>query len=274
VDIRTHTFPVGVGDPAVEVRNPAGSVTVDAREGVAEYLVEVEPRDSAAEQNLDRIDLFLIGSRLRVAVPERRLLRSGSFAIRVTVPTGTAARVAVASADADLHGGLGKVELTSASGDCTVEACDELQLRTASGDARIGAVAGRATIGTASGDLRVESVGRGLQARTASGDVDVDEAAGDVSVTTASGDVQIDRISGGTVGVKTVSGDVSLGVVPGLKVWLDLSSLSGRVESHLDSDLGDGDDDASGEAPTQLTLSVRTVSGDQRILRATGAPAT
>jgi Putative adhesin len=268
VDIRTHRIPLGSGDPAVEIRNPAGSVRVQAQEGATEYVVEVEALDSTAEQHLDQVEVGLgPGGRLRVAVPERRLLRTGSFAVRVTAPSGAPARVAATSADTELAGDLGKVELTSASGDCVVDTCAALQLRSASGDARVGSVTGRAVVGTASGDLRVESVGAGLEARTASGDIEILAAAGDVSIATASGDVDIHRVAGGSVAVKSMSGDVSIGVVPGLKVWLDLSSISGRMESHLDED-GDSD------GPAALTLSVRTVSGDQHILRAAGtAPA-
>jgi hypothetical protein len=263
VELRVHRFPVGGGPHAVEVRNPAGSVTVQAVEGVPEYVVEVEALDSAAEELIDRVDLFLVGSRLRVHVPERRLLRTPAFAIRVTAPAGAAVRTAVASADTELRGDFGRVELTGASGDAVVESCTELQLRTASGDARIGSVSGRATVGSASADLRVESVGGGLQVKTASGDIEVGTVAGDVSVSTASGDVGIDRATGGAVGVKTVSGDIEVGVVPGLRVWLDLSSLSGRMESQLD-----GDDPIAGDGPAQLTIALRSVSGDQRIRRA------
>src|SRR3954471_24753947 len=132
MEIRVHRFPVGDGPHAVEIRNPAGSVTVQAVEGAPEYVVEVEALDSAAEELIDRVDLFLVGSRLRVHVPERRLLRTPAFAVRVTTPSGTAARVAVASADVELRGELGRVELTGASGDSVVESCTELQLRTAS----------------------------------------------------------------------------------------------------------------------------------------------
>jgi hypothetical protein len=263
VEIRVHRFPVGAGPYAVEVRNPAGSVTVDAVEDTPEYVVEIEPLDSAAEELIDRVDLFLVGSRLRVHVPERRLLRTPSFAIRITAPSGTAARVAVASADIELHGELGRAELTGASGDADVESCTDLQLRTASGDARIGTVSGRATVGSASGDVRLESVGAGLEVKTASGDVEAGTVTGDVSVSTASGDVGIDHVSGGTVGVKTVSGDIEVGVAPGLRVWLDLSSLSGRMESQLDGDYG-----TTTDGPAQVTLSLRTVSGDQRVRRA------
>jgi hypothetical protein len=261
LDTLTHRFPLGQDAPSLEVRNPSGSVTVEAVEGAPEYVVEIEPLDNAAELLAGKVDLFLVGSRLRVVVPERRLLRTPGFAVRVTVPSGTATRVAVASADTELRGELGRVEVTGASGDAFIEHCAALQLRTASGDSRVGTVTGPATIGTASADVRVESVGGALQVKTASGDVEVGEASGDVSVSTASGDVGIDRVTGGTVRVKSVSGDVSLGVVPGLCVWLDLSSVSGRMESTLD----DADD---AEGPAQLTLSVRSVSGDQRIWRA------
>ncbi|NYJ04209.1 DUF4097 family beta strand repeat-containing protein [Petropleomorpha daqingensis] len=263
MEIRVHRFPVGAGPYAVEVRNPAGSVTVEAVEDTPEYVVEIEALDSTAEELIDRVDLFLVGSRLRVHVPERRLLRTPSFAIRVTAPTGTATRIAVASADTELRGELGRAELTGASGDADVESCTELQLRTASGDARLGTVTGRATVGSASGDVQVESVGAGLEVKTASGDVEVGTVTGDVSVSTASGDVGIDHVSGGTVGVKTVSGDIEVGIAPGLRVWLDLSSLSGRMESQLD-----GDEATAGDGPAQVTVSLRTVSGDQRVRRA------
>jgi len=264
METRVHRFPVGTGPAAVEVRNPAGSVTVEAVDDAAEYVVEIQPLDSVAEQLVDRVDLSLVGSRLRVHVPEKRLqLRTPAFAIRLTAPTGVAARVAVASADVELRGQLGRAELTGASGDAVLEACAELQLRSASGDARIGTVTGRATVASASGDVRVGSAGGGLEVRTASGDVEVGSAAGGVSVTTASGDVGVDRAAGGTVRVKTVSGDVEVAVVPGLRVWLDLSSISGRMESQLDGEGG-----AVGTGPAELTVAVRTVSGDQRLRRA------
>jgi hypothetical protein len=262
VKTRTQHFPVGGDAASLEVHNPAGSVTVDAVADAPEFVVAIEPLDGAAEQLLDQVDVVHSGSRLRVAAPERRLWRSPRFAVRVTVPCGTAARVAVASAATDLRGRLGAVEVTSASADGVVEHCSELQVRTASGDTRVGTVTGSATIGTASGGVRVQSVGAGLRVRTASGDVEVGAAAGEVSVNTASGDVGIDRIAGGEVRVKTASGDISLGVVPGLRVWLDLSSVSGRMQSALDED-----DTGADGGPAQLTLSVRSVSGDQRIRR-------
>jgi hypothetical protein len=51
-----------------------------------------------------------------------------------------------------------------------------------------------------------------------------------------------------------------------LKVWLDLASVSGRMKSQLDEDGG-----AGGNGPARVTVAVRTVSGNQRIRRATPA---
>lgn len=261
MDVRTHRFPLPDGrTPAVEVRNPSGSVTVEARDGADELLVEVTPLDAAAEQAVDRIGLFFTPDRLRIEVPERRLLRTPSFAVRVLTPPDADVRVATASADTVLRGRLGDVEATSASGDLDVGECGRVELRTASGDGRIGTATGPVTAASASGDLRVGSAAAGLRARTASGDISVEEAAGEVSLTTASGDLCVGRMGEGSVQAKSMSGDVEVGVLPGLRVWLDLSSVSGRMASQLSDD-----DGAAGEGPAQLSLSLRSVSGDLRI---------
>jgi hypothetical protein len=260
VDTRTHRFPLSGQTPAIEVRNQAGSVTVEAREGADEVVVEITPLDGGAEQLLDRIGLFFTHNRLRVEVPERRLLRTPSFAISVITPPDADVRVASASADTALRGRFGTVELTSASGDLAVEECGRLELRTASGDGSVGTATGPVTAASASGDLRVGTATAGLKSRTASGDIVVEEAAADVSLATASGDLLVRRMGEGSVQAKTMSGDVEVGVVPGLRVWLDLSSVSGRMVSQLADD-----DAAAGDGPAQLSLSLRSVSGDLRI---------
>ena len=156
--------PVADGTPPrIEVRNPAGSVTVEARRGRRAARGRVEPLDDAAEQLLDRVEARRVGrrrsrfpDRLRVAVPERRLLRTPAFAVRSPPPRRPAARIAVASADVELTGRLGALELTGASGDLDVERRHRRRtLRTASGDVRIGTVDGHGSIGSASGDVRV-----------------------------------------------------------------------------------------------------------------------
>ena len=53
-------------------------------------------------------------------------------------------------------------------------------------------------------------------------------------------------------------------VTPGLGVYLDLSSMSGRVGSELDEQEGDGTD-------TALEIKCRTISGDIRVSKAFAA---
>jgi DUF4097 and DUF4098 domain-containing protein YvlB len=182
----------------------------------------------------------------------------------VGTPAGATVGVRAGSAGCDLRGPLGPVVVTSAGGECSVEDCAQLQARSASGDARVDVVRGPATLGTASGGVRVGSAGGAVEIRTASGDVDLDAAGGDTSVRSASGDVTVGRTVGGDVRLTTVSGDVTVGVLPGRRVWLDLSSASGRLASELD-------DDGSGDGAAELTVAVRTVSGDVRVRRTTPA---
>jgi DUF4097 and DUF4098 domain-containing protein YvlB len=90
--------------------------------------------------------------------------------------------------------------------------------------------------------------------------VNIGTAGASVTANTASGDVRVSRVASGEANVKAVSGDVMVGVAPGAGVYLDLSSLSGRITSQLEET--DGGDDVS------LRVTCRTVSGDIRIARA------
>jgi Putative adhesin len=273
MSVRTHVAAVPGPPPRIEVRNAAGSVTVAAVEGAEQLEVRVEPLDAAADELLDRVEIDVrdaesddVPTRLRVVVPERRLLRTPSFAVRITTPPGAAARIGVASADVELTGRFGDLELTSASGDLDVEHGAEVRVRTASGETRVGAIDARASVASASGDVRIGRASGDLQVRTASGDASVEQTAGHVTISTASGDATVGAASGGAVQVKTVSGDASVGVVPGLRVWLDLSSVSGRLGSQLD------DDGDAADGPAGLSLTMRSVSGDMRIHRTAAAP--
>jgi len=270
--VRTHAAAVAGPPPTIEVRNPAGSVTVTAVEGAEQLEVWVEPLDAAAEELLDRVEIDVrdaesdaVPTRLRVAVPERRLLRTPAFAVRVTTPPGAAARIAVASADTELTGRFGDLDLTGASGDLDAEHGTGVQVRTASGDTRIGTIDGRGSVSSASGDVRIGQAHGDLQVRTASGDASVEQTAQHLTISTASGDATVGAATGGAVEIKTVSGDASVGVVPGLRIWLNLSSVSGRMDSQLDDDADAGDE------PAGLSLTMRSVSGDMRIHRSAAA---
>jgi len=276
MSVRQHHISAAGPPPWIEVRNPAGSVTVEAVEGANLLDVRVEPLNAAAEQLLEVVEVEVSDAdpdqvdsptRLRIAVPERRLMRTPEFAVRITTPAGATARVAVASADVELRGRFARTELTGASGNLTVDEATDLELRTASGSARAGTVHDRASIGAASGNIRLGRVDGALKVRTASGDVSVEHVTGATSIKTATGDVTVAAAAGEAVQVKTASGNVSVGVVPGLHVWLDLASASGRMTSDLD----EGGADFGGRP--DLTVTLRSASGDLRIGRAGAVPA-
>jgi hypothetical protein len=260
--------------PQIEVGNPAGSVSMECIEGADALDVQVEALNDDAEELLDEVAIEATegdpeqGSavRLRITVPDRRLWENPEFGVRITTPPGADARIAVASADVDLRGRFADVTVTGASGDLAVEEASEVELRSASGDVRVGTVHGGAYVRTASADVRIDRVNGALRVRGASGDVSVEHAA-DAVISTASGDVTVVSATGETVQVRTASGDVSVGVPPGLRVWLELHSVSGRITSHLDDDVAD-----AGDARPDLTLNLESVSGDLLIGRTTPAP--
>lgn len=265
--VRTHRIPLSDVLRSLEVRNPAGSTTVDADPTADEVVVEVQALNGPAEELVDRLDVVVTRGHLRLGVPDRRLFRAPAFAISVTVPPDTAVTVAGASATSTLRGRLGAVTLTSSSGDLDVEHCTSLQARSASGDVRAGRVDGPADVGNASGDVRLADAGGPVQLRTASGDLLVGTAATDVTARTASGDVRIDAATSGTVRLTTVSGDATVGVAPGLRIWLDVQTVSGRLRSELAEDGPD-----AGGAAAQLSVTLQSVSGDLRLRRAAGQP--
>jgi hypothetical protein len=267
VTVRTHRIPLSGSPRTLEVRNPAGSTTVEAEPGATEVVIEVQALNSVAEEMIDRLDLVVTRGHLRLSVPERRLLRTPSFAITVRTPPDAAVTVVSASADTRLHGRLGAVTVTTASGDLAVEQCAELRARSASGDVRAGRVQGAVDVGNASGDVRVDQAAGPVQVRTASGDVLVGDAAADATVKTASGDIRVDRAARGKLRLATVTGSAAVGVAPGLRIWLDVQTVSGRMHSELDED-----GPQAGSGAPQLSVALQSVSGDLRLRRATPRP--
>jgi DUF4097 and DUF4098 domain-containing protein YvlB len=132
----------------------------------------------------------------------------------------------------------------------------------ASGDARVEVVRDAADFRATSGDIMLGRVGGRLSASLSSGDVRIDELAGDGDFETASGDVVVRRYMGGSMGVRSVSGDVRVGLPSGISVQPEISTLSGKVNLPEPAR-----DTAAGERRT-VKLRLRTVSGDIRIERA------
>jgi putative adhesin len=233
-------------------------------------VVEISAYDASesSQEAASQTRVKLSGDKLVIAAPEGSgwlLRRSPRLLVTARVPAGSSGRLRVASADVSCHGEWQGIKLTGASGDAYIEqVAEDLAVNTASGDVRVVRVGASLAVKTASGDVAAEHVGAGVDVTSASGDVQIEEVGGDVNVKTASGDTRIGAVGQGTLRAITVSGDVSVGVVAGTGVWLDLTTLSGRTHSDLDV----SDDRGRGHTGHNLSLHVRTVSGDIEIRRA------
>jgi len=235
-------FPVD-GPVDLQVRLPSGDVTVSA---VATQTATVTLDGGDRIIAATRVEFD--GAVLSIVVPDQLgLTRHGSVDATVELPEGSSCRVNAASADVQCTGTLGA-----------------LDVHTASGDVNADRVSGTTRVDTASGDVSVAEAAE-VTAETASGDVSIGRVSGAVAVRTASGDVQIEAAAGPRVEVKAASGDIGVGVAPGIGVYLELSSLSGTVSSELEP----GEETEGAD----MTLSCRTISGDVRVSRAAPAAA-
>ena len=137
-----------------------------------------------------------------------------------------------------------------------------VKLESTSGDLHAGSVGGRLQAGSMSGDITAGAVGADSRARTMSGSVSIAAAAGSVKASSMSGDIEVGGLVTGDADLSSMSGDIEAAVVPGVRVYLDLKTLSGDAHSHLDAT-----DDGAGAGP-QLTLKAESKSGDVTVSRA------
>ena len=251
----------------VSVRNQAGTVEITAAD-VTQTTVEIVPNDDRGAELAERtrVQLSEDAGRLRIDVPDRKMLRQPSLEIIVTVPTGSSVDVETATADVQTRGILDGATVTTASADVSLShVAGRLEVTTASGDIHVGRGEGPVHVRSASGNLRLDVTVAEASAQTASGDVLIGRLSGDLIARSASGDVIIGTAGAGSVQAKTMSGDVIIGVASGLLLWLDVNSLSGDVASQLGSD--DSIADAGADREPDLRISASTMSGDVLLRR-------
>jgi hypothetical protein len=247
-----HTFQTP--NPAnIEVSIPSGDISVET-DGTEETYVSVD----GDERLLEHIEVHSNGDRVAIKLREKgkfgfsfgSFFGDGGLRVEVRAPHGSSVRVKTASADTELEGHFGALELNSASGD--------VRLR--------GEIAENATIRTVSGDVELERVDGDLSVQCVSGDVRARAIAGSVDTKSVSGDIRLDALASGDVRFTSVSGDIEIGIAQGSLVDVDAGSTSGDLSSEvpLVTEPPSGEDTA---APT-VVLRGRTVSGDVRIFRA------
>jgi hypothetical protein len=260
-----HTFPV-TGPLLVTIECPCGDVVVRATEAQsAEVDVQALRDDEATREAVANavVELRHDGRELAVEVPKRSwsfLGREPRIRIEVRVPDGSDLAFRTVSADVSATGRLGDVRGKTASGDVTVETAAGVRVDSASGDIRAGDVTNDVTVKTASGDITLGHVGGAIDANVVSGDLRIRAADNGASVGAVSGDVELTAVARGDVELRTVSGDVVVGVRQGARVHVDVTTVSGDLRSDVPLEETEG----GGDGPL-VDIRGRTVSGDVRV---------
>ncbi|HYH86750.1 MAG TPA: DUF4097 family beta strand repeat-containing protein [Pyrinomonadaceae bacterium] len=144
------------------------------------------------------------------------------------------------------------------------------KISTASGNIKAEGVSGRLHLSTASGNVTLQAVGGEIRASTASGNVRVRDAAGSVNANSASGDVDVEltRIEGaGDMRFSTASGNVNVRLPASLDARVDLSTVSGSIDTNFPIEVKDNRYGPGSSARGQLgsgsrSLKISSASGD------------
>lgn len=269
--------------PCLRVQFGAGTVTIDTAHRQETELVLQPGAGSEAEELAAATTIEQRGDDIVVVVPKRAgswLGRTPQLHLAVHAPHDTALSISTTSADVEARGRyattkaesgsgaitigdiVGSARLTTGSGDIEVDLVDgDLDAKSGSGELRVARVTGSASTRTGSGDVAVGEGGRSLVAKTGSGDVSVESVAGELGVRTGSGDVHLSCVRHGEVRVTAASGDIRVGVAEGTAAWLEVRSLTGRLDNALEATDVPADDDE------RVRLRLETVSGSIDLYR-------
>jgi DUF4097 and DUF4098 domain-containing protein YvlB len=274
--MRTETFKTP-GPLKLNLELPVGRIEIETAE-TDETRVELEARSgsNSARDLIESAQIELVkrgdGQEVVAAVRFRFGLfisfdrDEPDFLMRITCPHGADLEVQSKTADLHARGTYGSADVKTASGDVGLqEARGDVRVKTASGDVRVETVGGKLDVNSASGDVVVDSVAGETNAQIVSGDVVIREAGDSVSANTVSGDQRFEMVSKGRMNLRAISGDISVGIRQGSRLFVDANTLSGSTSSELE--LADAPRQ-EGEAGPLVELFAKTVSGDVRIERA------
>ena len=196
--------------------------------------------------------------------------RGPEIRLRVSCPKGTELDIRTKSADVQGRGEYRAVDVKTASGDVSLDkVLEDTRVKTASGDVQVERAGGVLSVNSASGDLHVGSVAGPSSIQLVSGDVFIRDAADSITANTISGDQRIDAVYQGRMDLRAVSGDISVGIRRGSRVFVDANTVSGSTVSELDlTDVPTEQVPVPEGESSLVELFAKTVSGDVRIERA------
>ena len=263
---------------SVDLRVTMGAVRITAGTR-AETVVETVPTDRSKEADraaAQHTRVEFNDGELLIHTPKKLFGDAGSVQISIELPAGS--RLAGTGAMGDLHvvGEFGDCTFKTAYGQIRLDRVGRASLDSGYGDITVGRAAGDAAIHATSGAVRVGRVDGGLSVRTVNGPSVVDEVAGTVNATSTNGDItvrlahegvtahcvngtiRIGGVSRGRLDLKSVAGDVEIGVDKDAKAWLNVRTTSkrGSVRNTL------GASETSVRSDATVAVHAVTSSGD------------
>lgn len=203
------------------------------------------------------------GNRITVRAPKTLPLRNIPLAVTVHAPSGSQLDVRAGSADVTVTGTAGRTGISTGSGEVRLDRTEgSANVRTGSGAIRLGPAMSGLQVRTGSGDVEAASLSGSATVTTGTGDIWFGAVTGEVMARSGSGDLSVAEAAGGSLELITGSGEVRIGIRPGVHAEIDLSSTSGKVSSELDVET---------EAPADgvaLRVHARTGSGNAVLTRA------
>lgn len=271
LDITLEDATASLDGVAVQIRpdlsnQPSWSVGIG---GLLTWLGEQTGATSLGELAAEAVRRTVVdftGQRLTVRTPREFPLRTVPLMIQVSAPSGSSITARSGAADVGVTGVAAGLDVTTGSGQVRAPRCTgAAEVRTGSGDVRLGKVLGRLQVRTGSGEVDVISVegsASGATVQTGSGDVRLGAVKQDVRARTGSGDLTVVDAFAGGLELTTGSGQLRVGIHPGVLAKLDVSSGSGCARSELP--VGG----PPGEGDVALRVRARSGSGDALVTAA------
>ncbi|MCU1688052.1 MAG: hypothetical protein JWQ81_8791 [Amycolatopsis sp.] len=292
--VRTDTFSVD-GPIEIDISLTLGKVVInlDSANDAGEATVELRPDASAKPEWVGSMTNMLnwvnerfgnalggdwdgdpaealrqtrvekLGNRLVVQASKAMPLRNVPLAVTVRAPAGSHLSVRAGAADVTVSGSAGRADIATGSGQVTLGQADgPAVIRTGTGGVKLGPTLAGLQLRTASGDVEATSLSGSATLATGTSDVWLGAVAGDVMARSGSGNLSVAEASSGSLELITGSGEVRIGVSPGVAAEVELSSGAGKVSSELDVA------DSAPEGGVALKVRARTGSGNAVVTRA------
>ena len=267
----TKTFPL-TGPINLSVRLGRGSVVVRTADELETATVELV-WDSGAEHLAGQFTVELVGPTLTVAAPReggladivsrwRQRSRDG-VAVTVSVPSGTALKIATSEAPVSVTGRCGVADIATGSAAVTLDHVDgDLRLRYGHAGSRVERVSGSVVIQSGSGEARFGVIEGSLEHGCGRGLLEVGEVHGRVRSRNGAGGCRLSSVHG-DVDLASGSGAMSIGLPAGAAARVNATTGSGRVRSDLPID-----NRPKPATRKTITVRARTGSGDIQLFRA------